>query len=380
MTDTTSTSTAAAADNNNPTITANTITTKDDDAPVFWKLDTNNGIKPTYWDDYIATRPPYDSKIFDPIISYQTAHLPPPPPPPSSSKNDSSHEKTTTALDIGTGAGSALTPLTKHFHHVIATDNDPASLAYAKSRFASVHGDKVSFVLSSGEDLRSHFPPGSIDLITCAETFPLMDTSAALDNIHALLKPGGTLAVWFYGPPFFVEPEFASACQPLLDQLLDTNFGSVINGFGEARSLSWKRAADGMASWLDYIPLNDPGKWQDVRRHKWNNSFTRLSWFTDAACDFQVERVSAVGPDETVTEEQDTGFWPREWDFEMLRRFVNASFPRPRANGQERDEVDDKMDVLFDELAQAMGGHGAKRKLSWPAVLVLASKKGQGYG
>jgi len=135
-----------------------------------------------------------------------------------------------------------------------------------------------------------------------------------------------------------------------------------------------------MASWLDYIPLNDPGKWQDVRRHKWNNSFTRLSWFTDAACDFQVERVSAVGPDETVTEEQDTGFWPREWDFEMLRRFVNASFPRPRANGQERDEVDDKMDVLFDELAQAMGGHGAKRKLSWPAVLVLASKKGQGYG
>lgn len=321
----------------------------DNDGSVFWKL---KNIEPTYWDEYIATRPIYNERIFKRIYDHRDKYSP----------------SWSAALDIGSGSGSAIGPLTKRFQHVVASDNDPKSLAFAKQRYSTLSTDRVSYTLSSGEDLLQHHSPGSFDLITCAETFPLMDTETALDNIYTLLRPEGTLAVWFYGPPFFTETEFAPKCQHILDSIMDHNFRPVVSGGGDARKSSWKRAADGKFSWLDYIPLPSQ-RWKDVSRHKWN-THARLSFFTPEACDFPIEPVTSVGDHETVTEEDDPTFWHVSWDVGMLRRFVNASFPKPRQLvGQ-----DDTMDSLFDQLADAMGGHGVARDMSWPAVLILAGK------
>ncbi|ETS74998.1 hypothetical protein PFICI_13482 [Pestalotiopsis fici W106-1] len=320
-----------------------------DNAPV-WKL---HNVDATYWDEYISTRPIYDHKIFDRVIDYQSSH-------------SASHSA---ALDIGTGSGSALGPLTKSFDHVVATDNDPTSLEFAKSRHSSIPTEHLSYTLSSGEDLLQHHSPGSFDLITCAETFPLMDTQIALSNIFSLLRPGGTLAVWFYGPPFFTEEEYSTTCQPILDALMDCKFRPVVSGGDEARMKSWKRAADGKFSWLDYIPF-DAKLWTDVRRHKWNTQ-ARLSFFTREACDFPVECVRSVGPDEALSEEQDPTFWGVKWNFTKLRSFVNASFPTPNGLVGEQD----KMETLFEQLASCMGGQEAERTFSWPAVLLTAAKK-----
>lgn len=316
-----------------------------------WKL---QNIDPSYWDEYIATRPTYDDKIFQRVYEYHASH----------SKGWSD------ALDIGTGAGSALGPLTGRFEHVVASDNDPTSLAFAGRRHSAVPPENLSYTLSSGEDIIQHYLPGSFDLITCAETFPLLDTQTALDNAFRLLRPGGTLAIWFYGPPFFTETDVASTSQSLLDSLLDHNFRPVLNGSDDAAKASWKRAADGKASWLDYIPFS-PDQWADVRRHKWNNQHARLSFWTPDACDFPVEPVSNVREEEAVTEEQDPTFWAREWDAATVRRFVKASFPKPRELTQGKDET---MEGLLQRLGPAMGGEGVVRKLSWPAVLVLATK------
>lgn len=322
----------------------------EEDSPLFWKL---KNIEPTYWDEYIATRPTYDDKIFQRIYDYQANHS----------------ESHSAALDIGTGSGSAIGPLTNRFKHVVASDNDHTSLSFAKRRYSALPAEHLSFSLSSGEDLLQHHPPGSFDLITCAETFPLMDTQTALNNISTLLRPGGTLAVWFYGPPYFTEADFGRTCQPILDTIMDHNFRPVVSGGGDARKGSWKRAADGMLSWLDYIPFA-PEQWGNVRRHKWNTQ-ARLSFFTPQACDFSVEPVSNVLQHELVSEEQDPGFWEVYWDVAMLRRFVTASFPKP----SELVGPDDKMDRLFEQLAMAMGGDKVARKLSWPAVLILAVKE-----
>lgn len=79
-----------------------------------------------------------------------------------------------------------------------------------------------------------------------------MNAKVALASFATLLKPGGTLAIWFYGRPHFAEGEYATKCQPLLDAIMDHNFGMVIKGSGPDRKAGWKGAADGMASWLDY--------------------------------------------------------------------------------------------------------------------------------
>ncbi|KAI2619894.1 S-adenosyl-L-methionine-dependent methyltransferase [Hypoxylon sp. NC1633] len=276
--------------------------------PLFWKL---HNIEATYWDEYIATRPIYDEKIFDRVFDYQASHS----------------QFRSAALDIGTSSSSAIGALTKRFEHVVASDNDPASLGFAGRRYSAVPAERLSYTLSSGEDLLQHHSPGSFDLITCAETFPLMDTHTALNNILTLLRPGGTFAVWFYGPPFFTEAAFAPRCQEVLDRIMDHNFRSVVSGGGDARKQSWKRAADGKFSWLDYIPFAAE-QWNDVRRHKWNTQ-ARLSFFTPRACDFPVEPVCNVGKQEMVTEEHDPDFWRVSWDIRMLRRYIGASFPKP---------------------------------------------------
>lgn len=196
-----------------------------------------------------------------------------------------------------------------------------------------------------------------------------MDTQIALHNMSTLLRPGGTTAIWFYGPPFFVDTGIASTSQPILDAIMDHNFRPVVSGGGDARKTSWKRAADGKFSWLDYIPFPEE-QWQDVRRHKWNTG-ARLSFFTPNACDFPVEPLSSVGKQDVVTEEQNPSFWQVSWNLEKLKCFVKASFPKPK----ELVGPDDRMEEMFEQLANAMGGPDVVVKLSWPAVLVLASKR-----
>lgn len=231
--------------------------------------------------------------------------------------------------------------------------------------------ERLSYTLSSGEELLQHHAPNSFDLITCAETFPLMDMQTALHNIWTLLRPGATVALWFYGPPFFVNPKHGPICQQMLDRIMDDFFRPVVSGGGDARKQSWKRAADGKFSWLDNVPF-PAEQWRDVRRHKWNTG-ARLSFFTSKACDFPVEPVSRVGEQDVVTEEQNTAFWQVAWGPEKLERFVRASFPKPRElllPGQCPE-----MALAFKQFSNLMGGPNAVEEFSWPAVLVLASKR-----
>jgi methylase of polypeptide subunit release factors len=125
------------------------------DPSIFWKL---QNVSSDYWTEYISTRPKYDSKVIEPLLEFHRL------------------EPRAAALDIGSGSGCALGALIDHFSVVVATDNDPMSVAFAQERFSDVPSDRLSYVLSSGEELDQHFKSRSFDLITCAETFPLMDT------------------------------------------------------------------------------------------------------------------------------------------------------------------------------------------------------------
>lgn len=330
------------------------------DDPVFWKL---RNIEDSYWNEYIATRPIYSNSFFSRIYTYHRQHGQP----------------FNTAIDIGAGPGQAAETLAQSFDHVVLSDNDPVSIAFARRRLKHLPTKKLSYLLTTGENVLSHCKPGSMNMVTVAECIPLMDIKLILQNFHTLMQPSGTLAVWFYGPPHFVaEEKFQSqatlpsgydytVCQELLHRIMDTSFRPMVSGSGPERQSNWKRAADGLHSWLDYIKF-EPGMWKDVRRHKWNQQY-KLPFFSEAACDFPVEPISRVSQQDICSEECDETFWQVSWDITQLRRFVRASFPTPK----DVEGDNEAMDTLYQQLQEAMGGVGAKRKFSWPVVLLLAS-------
>ena len=197
---------------------------------------------------------------------------------------------------------------------------------------------------------------------------PLMDATSAIDAFARLLKSNGTLAVWFYGRPFFAEPEYAGKCQPLLASIFDLSFSKIIKKTGPQAKAGWKRATERMASFLDDIELEGE-VWRDVQRRKWNAD-RPMPFYGPEACDFELEPSSAVAVGETVVTKQDTSFWESRWDLAGVRRFVMANLP-----GFDQEEVDESVEAKYEELGHAMGGEGAVRKISWPVVLILASKK-----
>ena len=324
--------------------------TEDNDKGNVWTVKEAAGT--SYWDDYLATRPKYDERIFKPLVEHHTS-------------NGGSFDK---ALDIGSGAGSAVEGLLKHFHHVVSSDNDPMSQEFTRKRFSDKTDSQLSYTLSKGEDLIQYHEPESFDLMTCAETFPLLDLQQAQKTILTLLKPGGTLAIWFYGPPFFIEGDDPAEATRIFQEIVDMNFKPVVSGRDPEGQKSWKLAADGMHSWLDYIPFPQD-QWQNVHRHKWNTQ-VRLAFFGPAACDFPIEPKSSVAKGERTTEDRDDSLWQVNWDLNKLRQFVRASFPR--SNWYEADQ---EFNPLFEKLRKAMGQDGAARPMSWPAVLVLAQKR-----
>ncbi len=338
--------------------TSNSSASTDDlDSANFWKLEHANQ---AYWDTYLSTRPAYQASNFYTLMyDYHASHSLSPPP------------SFAVAHDIGTGPGQVAAQLASRFAHVVASDNNETSLDEARRRLSATSAaGRASFALSTGEAIASHYSAQSADFIAAAECFPLMNAKVALAGFAALLKPGGTLAIWFYGRPHFAEGEYATKCQPLLDAIMDHHFGMVIKGSGPDRKAGWKRAADGMASWLDYICF--PAEmWKDVQRWKWNPQFS-LSFFGPEACDFEIEPVSCEGEQDKVIEEENSEFWKNRWDAEGLRRFVGASFP-PTAKGVQGEDYG-LVESLYGELTEAMGGNGAVRDFTWPAVLILAAR------
>ena len=322
-----------------------------DDTKNFWKVEENDE---SYWDIYLSTRPNYsDSEFYDLMYDYHTSHL--------SSFN--------VAHDIGCGPGQVTAKLASRFDHVIASDNNSTSLDAAKSRLSSLPDGKASFLLAKGEDIGSHYPPHSADFIAAAEMFPLMDHNVALSTFATVLKPGGTLAIWFYGKPHFVEEPYTTTCQPILHRIMDRNFAKVVSGNEGAAKAGWKYAAEGMTSWFNYIPF-DTKNWEDVKRRKWNPHLS-LSFFGPEACDFEIEPKNAVGDGEQVIEKTDPQWWANSWDVDALKRFVGASFPLSKDKAGPSDSA---LEDLWAELSEKMGGKGKVQAFTWPVVLILATR------
>ena len=206
-----------------------------EDSENFWKVAADDK---DFWDAYVSTRPNYSPEFYALLYKHHAAH---------SKSYDVVH-------DVGCGAGQVAAEFTNHFTHVIASDNDADHLEVAKRRLTPKFDEsRVTFTHSKAEDLIEHHPENSADMIGAAEVLVLTDADAALRNFAKVLKPGGTLATWFYGRPTFSDPALFEKGQPIIDKIMVSNWAKVIKGSGPKRHMGFKRCADGMDNWLDFV-------------------------------------------------------------------------------------------------------------------------------
>lgn len=198
-----------------------------------------------------------------------------------------------------------------------------------------------------------------------------MDTPAGLGSFATLLRSGGTLAAWFYGRPTFADGGLFARAQPLVDEIMWRNWAKVIRPSGQQRMWGFRRCADAMASWLDYVDF-DPQVWDKVERWKWNTHGT-LPFFGEEAGGWPVTPASNVKQGvEEVREVRDDGFWGNDWDVGTLKEYFRVLYPGFQdalAGG------DKQIDALFRELTREMGGEEKVVKFTWPAALLLATKR-----
>lgn len=223
----------------------------------------------------------------------------------------------------------------------------------AQKLFQGIPSDKLSFACHKGED-PLQAAPGSLDLITAAEALHWSDVSAVIPNLAQYLKPGGTLAVWMYGTNMVYPPEPANPSAHLAYKNFCRSVMVVLE-----KTLSIRMPGAVMTSRLDCMDL-DPSSWTGIRRLYSNIDvdMIRPGWET---------LPSKVRPEESQEYTLAQDFHSTQADFEWIRHYYNNLFPGFSAADVCKDELE--------ALRVAMGDSTMRRKLYWPFVLILATKK-----
>lgn len=303
-----------------------------------------------YWESYLQARPKYSNgNFYSKVLGYHDTHS----------------RRYLVAHDVGTGPGQVAAVLSDRFEKVIASDVNQTHLDVCKRRNATGKGN-ISSILCAGEEISSHVPAKSADAVFSGEALALMDTERALSAFAKILKPNGTLAVWYYGRPIFRNTN----CQAIYDKIVNTLFGAIIKGGGPDKTEQWKRTTDIMASWFDNIRFEE-WEWKDVERYKWNTD-GKMTFYDEEACDFAFDVSSAIGEKERVIEAADRALWAESWNVSEVKRFVYVNLPGFAAQGLLSSP---SIGTLFNELEAAMGGRETKHAVAWPVVLLLATRK-----
>ncbi|EGV60346.1 S-adenosyl-L-methionine-dependent methyltransferase [Yamadazyma tenuis] len=109
------------------------------------------------------------------------------------------------AVDIGCGSGFVTFALTKYFKKVIGTDISEVMVEQCRADPRTQKSDKLEFYVGAAEETPSVIKENSVDLLTGAECCHWVDHPVFFKESWRILKPGGTLAFWFYKDPIFVD-------------------------------------------------------------------------------------------------------------------------------------------------------------------------------
>lgn len=309
-----------------------------------------------FWRAYCDARPSPTEDFFQQIVAYHKAH--------GETSCDVAH-------DVGTGPANVAWRLAPYFRRVVGSDiNDSAleaGLHLVPERYRSV----VTLIKASAEDLASAALPsgagvGETDLVVISMAMPLIDAEKTMAASHALLRPGGSLAIYVYGRPIFPSEELNTLYEGLASRICSF-FLPFAGAPGEP---AHRRSADTLASYLDNIAV-PPASWAHVERHKWNVD-RPLIFNGRQGYDFDWNPVDRRAPGETNVELVNRNLWQQHWDISQVKAYLASNYPRHQERAGARYS---ELEPMYAELEQAMGGPSVKSAISFPVVLILATKK-----
>lgn len=136
---------------------------------------------------YNDARPNYPDKFYQALMKYH---------------GDDSRNL---AIDIGCGSGFVAFKLLEYFESVIGTDISDTMIEQCNKDSRTVSEPRISFITAAAEKQPHNVKENSVDLITGAECCHWVDHANFFKESWRVLKPGGTLAYWFYKDPIFVD-------------------------------------------------------------------------------------------------------------------------------------------------------------------------------
>ncbi|KAL2161818.1 hypothetical protein VTH06DRAFT_7602 [Thermothelomyces fergusii] len=313
-----------------------------------------------FWTEYVVSRPKIPRAFFDIIHEYHKTHGDP---------------RSNIAHDVGTGPGNTAASLLPYFRHVVGSDINQTALDVAAKLVPDDLRSRLTFVHAAAETVADDgvLGPelgggGNTDLVLAGECVPLLDVPRAIAAFGRLLRPGGTLAISFYG-----RPVFTSGPDPARLDALYGRAASAISSFfqpaGDALALQSSLATSrALASRLNNVAL-PAAEWDQVVRYHWNPDVP-LCFSDPDPRSAGGEPVDRRSDGEVTHEIVDRTWWRQEWDADRIRAFLASVYPgyADRA-GSVRAEIE----RVFDEIREALGG--AKAAVSFAVVLILATKK-----
>ncbi|KAI9048780.1 hypothetical protein LZ554_007611 [Drepanopeziza brunnea f. sp. 'monogermtubi'] len=298
------------------------------------------------WDQYVKHRPAYRAPFWARIYDYHASH-------------GSGHFGV--AHDVGAGAGIASQELASRFRTVIVSDPNEDYIRAAAARLTASSSphlglpkeERFTFLRESGE--QSSVRTGTVDVLVVCEAIHFMDIDRAMREFARQLKPGGTLAISYYGRPHVRDDARArSVWDRMFDVWAEGNF---------ERSEVFRRAFRNGVTGLDNVPFS-PEFWEEGARRVKTNTGGRADAFLMSAR-YRDSFPSRLGDGDVVQWVEEDQDWVDEVDLQGLKGVFASFIPAP---------ADDKIKGLWAEMEDAVKSD-KRVKITWPFVQLLATRR-----
>lgn len=143
--------------------------------------------------NYAKFRPTYPSRLYEHIIGYHVIH------------NKSAPK---VVVDFGCGTGQATKALGNHGQKVLGLDPSNTMIEQA---LKEDHAENIDFAVCNENSLETKLGKGSVDLLTAGEAAHYFAWPQFWERAAAILKPGGTLALFSYWT--FAFPDYPEVAQ-----------------------------------------------------------------------------------------------------------------------------------------------------------------------
>ena len=301
------------------------------------------------WTAYARFRPAYPASLFDTIYEHHTSH---------GGRFESVH-------DAGCGGGIAASFLVAKFEHLFLSDPSAKAIASAKSNLENAScssGSRVSFRQSPAEDI-SWLEPGSMDMVTIGAAIHWTNPELAVRAAATVLRPGGTLAIWYYnGHPYFAD-------NPAADRIFD----EIMERWGKQAKQPGSESEKSLFvsnTELDCVPLPEEFFESGAKRIKINTQ-GRSDAFALVRSKARSKHESQVGVNDVLEYREVPGSWETIADVDWLQGYIQSLQPTISTAS---------CADLWKQLEGALDGEKRTTRLVWSTVLLLATRKSDAHG